>query len=113
MPSALSILRTTWSRDPHRVSLAGSTGRLNEADRQFRQDLADATGRPVAVAASEHDHSALGAAYWAAGAALDWLLEPVPPAALIEPDPTRSTLWDDRAEEQDAVRRALYPETAQ
>ncbi|WP_308466020.1 xylulokinase [Rathayibacter soli] len=93
--------------EPICVSGASATSAL------FRQDLADAAGRPVSVAGSEHDHSALGAAYWAAGAALDWSLEPASHASIIEPDPTRSALWDDRAAEHDAGRRALYPEAAQ
>lgn len=92
---------------PQPICVSGSSA----TSALFRQDLADATGRTVAVSATEHDHSALGAACWAAHSALDWRLEPVSPAALIEPDAARAELWAERAEAHDALRGALYPET--
>ncbi|TAM66605.1 MAG: hypothetical protein EPN48_16265 [Microbacteriaceae bacterium] len=104
---ALDGVARTRAPEPICVSGSSATSTL------FLQDLADATGRQVAVSAAEHDHSARGAADWAARSALGWRLEPASPAALIEPDPLRKALWDDRAEAHDAMRRALYPEVVQ
>jgi xylulokinase len=70
------------------------------------QDLADATGREVLVDPATHDHSALGAALFAASS----LGAPIPRTAVthrIAPRQDRSGWWAEAADRHDAVRTTL------
>jgi xylulokinase len=70
------------------------------------QDLADATGREVLVDPATHDHSALGAALFAASS----LGAPIPRTAVthrIAPRQDRSGWWADAADRHDALRTTL------
>jgi gluconokinase/xylulokinase len=70
------------------------------------QDLADATGREVLVDPATHDHSALGAALFAASS----LGAPIPRTAVthrIAPRQDRSGWWAEAADRHDALRTTL------
>ncbi|MGN7778738.1 xylulokinase [Mycolicibacterium sp. 22603] len=74
----------------------------------FRRDLADATGRAVHTDTDESDHSAVGAALLAGRTVLHWP-DTAPEYAsrdVIEPDPGRAGLWDERFARHDAACRA-------
>ena len=70
------------------------------------QDLADATGREVLVDAAAHDHSALGAALFAA-ASLGVPLTRTAVTNRIAPRQHRSAWWADAADSHDALRATL------
>jgi len=93
------LAESTGRKDP--VVLSGAGGRAAF----FRQDLADATGRAVRFDASEHDHSAIGAARLAAETVFGAAPAPktLPEAT---PDPGRAPYWADRFERHEAARRA-------
>jgi xylulokinase len=70
------------------------------------QDLADATGREVLVDPTTHDHSALGAALFAAAS----LGTPIPRTAVTHRVPPRqdsARWWADAADRHDALRIAV------
>ena len=89
------------------VEVAGSSA----ADRAFRADLADATGRPVSMPRDDDtDHSARGAALIAALSADGGWPDGAFPAAGIaaEPDGTRAEMWDDLWAVHESARSRLH-----
>lgn len=90
----------TGRRGP--ILLGGGAAR----DPLLWQDLADATGREVVVDPATRDHSALGAALFAA-ASLDTPISPTGHANRIAPRADRSQWWADAAARHDELRRVL------
>ncbi len=85
------------------IAVTGSGG----ASAVFRQDLADATGRIVTFDPSERDHSALGAALFAARSALGWNARPESAARVTShPEPARAEIWAARFERHERLRLA-------
>jgi xylulokinase len=94
------LATTTGRRGPILLGGGGAVSPL------LWQDLADATGREVRVDPLVRDHSALGAALFAASS----LGCPIAPGSAamraIAPRPSRFEEWSEIAERHDALRRA-------
>jgi len=81
------------------------TGRSAATD-WFRQDLADAIGRPVTFVDGETDHSAVGAALFAGRVVGHADVTPKAQLIVTEPRTDRFDVWSELAEHHDSLRLA-------
>jgi xylulokinase len=101
---AIGVLSDAFgSRQSGDIMISGSSA----STPAFQQDLADATQRNVLSQPQTTDHSAIGAAYLSARAALGWQISTSRPANVTRPDLSRGSFWDDLAQEHDALRQSL------
>ncbi|MDL9980386.1 xylulokinase [Microbacterium sp. ASV49] len=105
MRRCLGVLAEATGRPHAPVVLSGAGGRADF----FRQDLADATGRPIVFDDAEHDHSAVGAARFAAQTVSGTVLDATPGRRTSTPDPARADYWAARFERHEAARLAQTP----
>jgi xylulokinase len=73
----------------------------------FVRCLADATGIPVRSDASEHDHSALGAALLAGRSVLGFEDTAEATGIVTQPDPSAFAAWESRFAEHERLRAAV------
>lgn len=85
------------------IRLSGSSG----GSERFRQDLADATGRPVRYFPGSSDHSGLGAGLLAGRAAEGWEVQLELESRTVDPDYSAMGIWNELASLQDETRRGL------
>jgi xylulokinase len=94
-------------RQNGRILVSGSSA----ASPAFRQDLADATGRTVHFSSTETDHSAIGAAAFAASTIGLATARPRCDFATTAPNTARFELWSELAQRFDEHRLSVQEES--